>query len=150
MKDQFKIYIDRLRGGEEEHFEKDVSSDFLDIQESELHFFCPIQIKGVSYLANDQLILKLGVQTKAQMPCSICNQMSDISISIPSIYFTIDIVEIKDKIFDFSTLLRDSILLEVPHFTECNEKNCPERKKIDLFLKKESKDHHFPFQGLQP
>lgn len=150
MKDQFKIYIDRLKGGDEECIQADFSPEFLHIEENELQFTHFVTIKGVCYLANDQLIVKLSAKTQAQIPCIICNKMSVIKISIPSIYFAIELTTIKDKIFDFSNLLRNSILLEVPHFTECNNKSCPERANIDLYLKRKSKDHHFPFQGLQP
>ncbi len=153
MDDQFKIYIERLREGHEEKIHETLSPDFLEIQESDLTFKKPVELRGVAYLADHELILHWDIETEAIIPCAICNQAVPISIHIKNFYYSEPLAEIKSGIYNFKDLLRETILLEVPSFIECEKGNCPKRKEYAKYLKAPSDpsdqegDYH-PFADL--
>jgi uncharacterized metal-binding protein YceD (DUF177 family) len=148
--ENLKIYIDRLKGGQTFKIDETLSPEFLDINEEDLLFERPVRLKGEAYLANEHLIIHLHVETQASLPCSICNDPVHIPVVIKNIYLSEPLVEIKGAIFDMTNEIRESILLQVPLFTECHNGKCPERENLKQFLKhtqKESKNDivHFPF-----
>jgi hypothetical protein len=149
--DSLKIYIDRLKGGQILKIDEALSPDFLEIDEKDLLFEAPVQLKGKAYLANNEhLIIHLHIETTACIPCSICNDLIQIPIIIKNIYLTKPIVEIKGALFDIIDEVRESILLQTPPFTECNHGKCPERENLKQFLKPSQKKDttdilHFPF-----
>lgn len=148
-----KIYIDRLKRGQTLKIDERLSPDFLDIDEEDLLFEDSVHLKGETYLANEHLIVHLNVETQACLPCSICNDLVHIPIVIKNIYLSQPLAEIKGAIFDMTNEIRESILLQIPLFTECHNGKCPERENLKQFLKptpKESKNDivHFPFADL--
>lgn len=149
----FRVDIGALSEESSYRFHDKISSDFLDIKEEELVFETPITISGEAYLANDHLVIHIQAELKASMPCSICNKSAALSIEIKNHYFTKELAEIKDHYFDFSDDLRQTILLEVPSFIECEDGSCPSRKELQKFYKKikpeEDEEKHFPFKGLE-
>lgn len=145
MKTQLKIYIDRLLDGKTEKIEETLKSDFIDIAEAELDFPSPVCVQGKTYIAEEHLIIQLKIKTDAHIPCSICNKSVKISIEIEKFYHTEELSEIKGQIYDFTSPLREGILLEVPTYVECMEK-CPEREKIKKYLSEGNKQ--FPFADL--
>lgn len=150
--DYFKIYIDRLSENEEELIDFVGSCDFLEINEPELHFDKAIKIQGKAYVAGQEFILQLKAHTKAFMPCKVCNSTVSIDVSLHNFYHVQPTAEIPSRIFDFSTLLREEILLFLPQFVECNEGSCNRRNTIKQFFKKEistnEKEGHRPFVHL--
>jgi len=153
---ELKIFIDRLKDGQIEKFKLEVPCDFLGIQEDDLSFIAPVTLKGESYLASDHLILKLHVETKILMPCSICNEPTKLPIVIADFTQAEPIENIRSSVYDYTEALREEILLQVPQFTECNEGNCPQRDSMKKFLKAEKAPEakqnpspvHFPFSDL--
>jgi uncharacterized metal-binding protein YceD (DUF177 family) len=152
MEEVFSIYIDRLKGGQEEIIEETIPPDFMEIQESELAFHKPIQLKGTASLSMDTLILHLSVKTEATMPCSICNKEIPVKILLPNLYITEDIENFRGGIFNFKEALREQILLELPPVAECNNGSCGERENVAKFLKKNkdesNTDTYHPFRDL--
>ena len=156
MHDEFKIYVDQLRNGHETIIDEQLEPDFLDIQDQDLMFNKPVKLKGKAYVAEKELILHWDVKTEALVPCKICNDLVSIDIQIEDLYFTKPLSEIKTGIFNFKDLLRETILLEVPAFTECNGGNCLHRKEMKKYLKekptsssKEDKSEYYqPFADL--
>lgn len=148
---ELTIYIDRLKDGHTEKIQEIIDSSFLDIEEEELFFPSNVSVHGDAYLADDHLILHLKAKTEAKIPCSICNELFPYPIDI-DFYHTVPLNELDNPIFDYSSTLRDSILLQVPPFAECHGGCCPERNFIHQFLKKEitPQDSHvqFPFSDL--
>ncbi len=138
MNERFKIYIDRLKNGHVEKIAETFEPAFLDIHEPELAFRDEVVVEGKAYLANDNLVLHLNAATYGIMPCSVCNEGVKVELNVSDAYFTQSIDEIKSGIFDFSEILREAILLEVPQFAECCEGNCSQRKEISKYLKKHS------------
>lgn len=138
----FKIYVDRLRFGQEVEIEGEVSPNFLDIHEKDLVFKDPVTIKGKAYLADENLVMQLALRTKCYLPCAICGELTEVPLNVENFYHIVPLSEIKGRIFDLSEVLREEILLEVPSFVECHDNACPMRDEIKRFLKKE--DHESP------
>lgn len=136
MIDAFKIYVDQLRGGKEEILDQEFSPGFLQISEPDLSFKAPVKVEGTVYLADDELVLNLNVNTFATLPCAICNASVNVPIAIQNSYHAVPVKEIKTGIYDYGDLLRETILLETPQFAECNDGDCPEREKVRKYFKK--------------
>ncbi len=156
MNKNFVIYIDRLRDGQTLKIDEVCPTDFLEIHEDELSFLEPVTIQGKAYLADDHLVLQLDIRAQFVMPCSICNEKATLPIEIKNFYYVVPVEEIPTHMFDYSELLREEILLQVPTFAECQGGKCPERTTLTPYLKKEDKlpaslkkDHvHYPFADL--
>lgn len=152
--DNLKVYIDRLKGGAMQKIAETLPPDFLDIKEEELVFKGPVRIRGEVYLADDYLVIQLNMETTAQLPCSICNEIISFPVVIKNAYITQPLSEIKGAVIDLTEKIRETILLQTPLFTECNNGKCPERENIKKFLKVEDKPSdpedvtHFPFSNL--
>lgn len=131
---QLKIYIDRLRDGNELSIEESVPSELLDLQDGDLEFAREVKISGEAYTTDDHLIIRLEIETCAYLPCTICNEKVEIPINIHDFAQTLELTEIRKAIYDFSKDVRDAILLKTPRFAEC-EGNCPERAALAQFLK---------------
>lgn len=151
MVKEFKVYVDRLKKSPTEKIQEEVDSSFLEIAEEELAFPGTVRVWGDAYLADDHLILHLKAKTEAKVPCAICNELFTYPIEI-DFYHTQPLEEIGGPIFDYTSALRESILLQVPPFSECHQGACPERNAINKFLKKETvaqdPDVQFPFSNL--
>jgi len=144
--DTFKIYIEQLREGVEKPIHQELDPSFLDVHEEDLTFIAPVKLTGVVYTADDELIFNWNIQTEALVACSICNQKVEVPILITNFYHAEPIEQIKTGIFDYKELLRETILLEVPSFAEC-EGNCPRREEIARYLKEPEKGGP---EGYQP
>lgn len=150
MDDNFKIFVEQLRGGHERKFNEKLSPDFLDINEEDLAFNKDIELEGVAYLADDELILHWDIRAEALVACTICNDKVPVEIHIQNFYHSEPLSEIKTGIYNFKDLLRDTILLEVPHFAECNGGKCSKRKDIAKYLKNRSEEESDQDEGYQP
>lgn len=150
MEDAFKIYVEQLRKGQVEKLEESFSPDFVDVQEKELAFPEPIHLKGKAYLVDEELVLHIDVAFVVQLPCVICNQPVRQAIAIKGHYHHVPLEEVRGGIYNFREDLRELILLEVPHFLECEEGNCPERKVIAKYLKEPSSSSEEEDEGYQP
>ena len=151
MDDSFKIWIDRLKNGQTQKIAESLAPSFLDVQEEELQFRAPVQVKGEAYLTESELILHLNASTSAKMPCAICNKMIDIPLKIGNFYHAEPMSEIRDAIFDFRKALREALLIELPQYVECRGGNCPDRCTLKPYMREENrkdKTTYFPFSGL--
>ena len=144
----FKIHTDRLRYGGVEKIDLTAPSDFLEVKEEELSFPFPVRVQGEAYLTDEHLVIHLQLQTEAQIPCAICNKFFNLSINIPNFYYTTPLEELKSATFDFSSAVREDIILQIPQFAECIEKGCPERTFFSSYLVKEKDDEQYPFSKL--
>jgi hypothetical protein len=147
----FKIWIDRLKEGQTQKVNGPFPPTFLDVAEEELKFSFPVDVFIEAYLADVHLVIRFKAATKALMPCAICNEMVETQLKIEDFY-TEPLEEIRDAIFDCSTVFREALLSELPKYIECRSGNCPQREAITPFLKKKTKiepDVHFPFADLE-
>lgn len=150
MEDEFKIYVEQLRDRHDKQIDEALSLDFLGIDEPDLAFKEPIRLTGSAYLADQELILNWNIQAEALVPCSICNEKAPVEIMIHNFYHSEPLDDIKTGIYNFKELLRETILLEVPPFTECNEGKCPSRQEVAKYLKEPSEEELNDEEGYQP
>ncbi|HSX13629.1 MAG TPA: hypothetical protein VLE96_04325 [Chlamydiales bacterium] len=149
MSSPFQIWIDRLKNGQTQTINESFESDFLDIQEEELKMDSPVNVVGEAYLTEAELIIHLNASTKLKMPCAICNQMIEIDLEVKDCYHAVPINEIPSGIYDYKDFLRESLLIELPQYAECNQGNCPERKVIASYMHEKQKEtSNFPFSNL--
>ena len=140
-----KIFIDRLINGKVLHLDEILPPTILEVNEKDLQFHTPITVNGQAYLTDSHLVLKLNIATTATLPCSICNDLVTLSITIPSFYHAEELTAIRGGIYDFTPPLREGVLLEVPNYVECN-KNCSKRDNIKHYFAKGQ--HQHPFADL--
>lgn len=149
---EYLLYLDRLKQQEKEDLSSSYPCSLMDIEEKELVFNKPIEVKGEAYVSGDHLIIHFSAHTSLEMPCAICNQMTTYNLSISDSYQTIELIEIKSGELSFAEVLRETILLELPSYVECHNGNCPSRPLIEPYLHKEKsekdEDIHYPFSGL--
>lgn len=150
MEDEFKIYIEQLREGQDKHIDECLSPNFLEIDEPDLTFNKPIELNGSAYLAEQELILNWNIRTEALISCSICNEKVPVEIVIHNFYHSEPLDEIKTGIFNFKQLLRETILLEVPAFAECNGGNCPNRLEMGKYIKEPAMEESDDEEGYKP
>lgn len=145
--DIFKIYIEQLREGREEAINETLNPSFLDVQD--LVFDKPVELEGTAFLAEHELVFHWDIRTEVILSCSICNEPVRVPIHIQNFYYSEPLKEIKAGIYNFKDLLRETILLEVPAFAECNDGKCPKRQEFQKYLK-ESSDQPSDEEGYQP
>jgi hypothetical protein len=146
----FNIYTDQLRSEQIMHINMFASPDFLDMAENEPIFTAPIFFKGQAYIANNYLIISLLIETKGQMPCSICNTMTPLPITIKNFIHTESLEQLTSSVFNYSTVAREEIILALPQFIECHNGKCPDRAHIAKYIKEKKSipPHNFPFTDL--
>jgi uncharacterized metal-binding protein YceD (DUF177 family) len=149
--DFFVLYIERLKEASSYVLQKSTSPAFLDIHEPDLLFEDLVQIELKAYLSSDHLILHLSAKTKALLPCSICNASSSIFIQVEQFAHAEPLHKVAHGTFDFSPLLREAILLEVPSYAECQGGLCPKRTTIESFLisQQTKQETYLPFAHLE-
>ncbi len=135
MHQDFTINTDRVgkSGPIKINFETDTG--FLEVNESRLTFADSVKIEGEAYVVEGELILNLKASCSVQMPCVVCNQPASRPVEIKNFYHAENVKQIRGAQFNFSQILREEILLEVPHFIECNLGSCPERAFIKSYIK---------------
>lgn len=152
MHDQLIIYTEQLRDGHKETVNLDIDPSFLDIHEKELSCDAPVHIEGEVYVTEDHLLFHLACSTSIKLPCAICNQIISFPLNVSKIYHTILLKELSSAIFDYSSLVREEIVLKIPPFAECCNGQCPERTSLSGFLKpsemKDTPQTYFPFSNL--
>lgn len=149
--EEFKIYIDRLKGGQTQRIEGSFDQAFLEIEEPELRFPNPIKVSGAAYLTDDHLIINLTASTMAEMPCAVCNEMIQTLIATKDFYHAEPLSDIPSAVFDLSAPLREALLIEVPRTVECNGGKCPSREILQPFMRAEKrleKTDYFPFSNI--
>ncbi len=152
MDDRFKIYVEQLRDGHTEQISEVFSPAFLEVQEDNLRYVEDVSVRGEAYLADDDLILNVSIQTSAQLPCIICNEPVAVPIHIEGFYHAEPLANIKSGIFNYKDVLREDVILETPKFAECQGK-CPQRKVMAKYFSKETEgpnqeEGYHPFSDL--
>lgn len=149
MEDVFSIYVDQLKEGKERIIDEILPPDFIEVKDLDLSFDDPVHVKGKSYLAETELVIHWDVETKATMPCAICNEPVKTPLRIEGCYYSEPLDTITSGIFSFRDLLRETILLETPLVVEC-QGNCPKRLDYQQFLKNPSEQETQEEEGFRP
>lgn len=151
--DGFNIRVESLKHGIIEKIQERFTPEFIDVSEDRLKFNDPVFVEGEAYLADSDLILHLNISSFATLLCTICNEPVKVPIDLKAIYITEPLAEIKTGVFSLVDPLREAILLETPFFAECNQGSCPQRKELEKYFKKSSKDQvpdgYHPFEDLK-
>lgn len=147
MKENVKIYVDRIRDGEAEAIQEQLTPLFMDIHEDEMRFHDTVSLEGTAYVTDDWLILRLNVHTTVELTCSVCNSKFNFEIAITDLMHEEPLENIRDKTFDLLPVVRENVLLAVPFYPQCGITSCLHRKEIEPYLKK---DHptNSPFKDL--
>jgi uncharacterized metal-binding protein YceD (DUF177 family) len=152
MPGPFVISLDRLKNGVVQKINTSLSPELFELQEPELAFLDPVQVLGEAYLTDEDLVLHLNASTIARMPCSICNRMIPITLSIENFYHTEHLNELKTPLFDFRSVLRENLLIELPHVVECAG-GCPERAALSQHLRRkpssDEENPYYPFANIK-
>ncbi len=132
----FIINTDRLRKSQELKVKVDfeASSDFLLTESKDLRFEEKVSVSGEIYIVDEELILHLNMVVPAVLVCNICNGDAHTEIHVNDVYHVVDLKEVRSPLFDYSSVIREEILLEIPRFVECNEGSCPDRELIKPYL----------------
>ena len=155
MNDELIIYIDRLESGKSEEIDCKISPDFMRIEEQDLKFDQPVEVRGNFYTTPDHLIGNLSLKTYFKMPCSICDESISIPCIIEDYYITEPLENISSGLYYPHDGIREAILIEVPSFYECNNGDCPSRKIFAPFMdnlkekKEETTKSYLPFKDLE-
>lgn len=149
---ELKIYTDSIKNDSKFSFKEIISTHNLLPKESDLIFADTLKLSGDAYLAGDHVMIDLNAQLAVQMPCSICNEPVSLTLKLSHFTHAEPLEEISGGVFDFTSLLISSLLLELPQFIECNGQ-CPERENLKKYLKNpetssSTKSVQFPFSGL--
>lgn len=147
MDEQLTIYVDRLRGGEEEQIAVEVDPAFMEVEEASLSYRTPVKIEGVVYHAERELYLHLKVRAVAELPCRICNELVQIEVVAEEDH-AVPLEDIRDGLYHLEELVREMVISETPHLVECDG-DCPRRKEISRYLKK-SEDKKSEGSATQP
>ena len=114
MNEAFKIYVEQLKDGHSEQISEELSPQFIEVKEEDLAFLDPVRVDGEAYLAENELVLHLEVNTFVTIPCAICNSLVKVPIELNNFYHTVEEAELKSGIYNFKEMLRENILLAVP------------------------------------
>lgn len=145
----FKILIDRLKGGQTHKIEELADPAFLGPDEAELKFKSKVEAKGEAYLTDDHLIIHLKSATTVSMPCAVCNKMIDVDLKLDNFYHAEPIEEIRGAVFDLSEALREALLIELPRTVECNGGKCLERSTLEAYMRSQDRDRpNYPFANM--
>lgn len=133
MEEAFKIYVDRLSDGTVEHLDETFPSGFLIEGKEEFSFEPDVKVSGEAYVAEQELILHLNLSAVAIVPCAICNEPVKVPVEVQGFYHAESLEETRSGVYCYRDLLRETILLEVPQFVEC-EGHCPKREDFVNYL----------------
>lgn len=140
------VYVDRLKGDNEEEIAETIDPQALGMQESdELTVTAPVEIEGRAYMADEYLVVDLDITASITIPCAFCNQDFVLDVDVQHSIHEEPISDIKHGVFDIIPLVREAIFLEVPLYPLCGGKVCLHRDEIEKYLKKESVE-----EGYQP
>ena len=157
MEQELKIFIERLEPQTEYPLSHSLAPSFLQIEEKELIVTAPVDVKGKVFLTDHTLIFHLSCKTAIHMPCSICNKMQVFFLNSTETIHSFDLEELRESTFDYSFLVREDLLLQIPQFAECNEGKCSERESLSSYIKKSpspikkgssKQSSYFPFADL--
>lgn len=143
---KLSIYIDRLRDGNKDFIQENISTNKILEEEKDFRVTSLLNLSGEAYIAGDHLILSLRIHLKADVPCIICNNWTPYPICIENFLHAESLANIKNSIYNYSNIVRDAIFLEIPTYFECN-RNCPERAYLASHLTPKTKQT-IPLQHL--
>lgn len=131
-----RIYIDRLKEGQEHTFDEEVScSDIFDKDEIGTVINQPLSLSFKAYLAGHELVIEWhSIKAVVRVCCTICNEFFDLPLAIEGTRHIEPLSAIRGAVFNPASLVREQILLDVPAYAECTEGCCPQREALKDIL----------------
>ncbi|MCX6994227.1 MAG: hypothetical protein NTY13_00055 [Chlamydiae bacterium] len=135
-----RIYIDRLKEGQENIFNESVDcSEIFDAEEVGVLVIEPVEVSFKAYLAGHELIIEWQfIKARCLVNCTVCNDKFNFQIEIQEGRHIEPLSSIRGAVFNPSSLVRELILLDIPSYAECKEGDCPERETLKRYIEKES------------
>lgn len=135
-----RIYIDRLKEGQEQLFHEMVEcSEIFDVEEVGALALKPVDLAFKAYLAGHELVIEWqSIKAACRVNCTVCNEPFEFPIVIEEGRHIEPVSSIRGAVFNPSSLVREQILLEVPSYAECKEGACPERETLKRYIDKEN------------
>lgn len=152
MLDALTLYIDRLKGGQNQAIDGTFAPDLLEVDEPELRCVHPVAIKLQGYIAEDHLVLHFSASTVVMMPCAVCNQMIPTPLRAENVVQTIPLSEIAGGLYVVGSDVREALLVELPRTVECSGGRCPDRQTMEPYLrpiKRSDETSYFPFSDIK-
>lgn len=144
----FQIPLGPLQTGQTAQLDIVVpAADFLDIEDENLAFSGDVAVSGEAYLAEEELVLHIGISAVSLVKCLICDRYIETPIEMKNLYHAVSLKEIKGAFFDMKDLVRENLLLEAPEFAECNGGQCPDREEIKNYMHDPEKGEN---EGFSP
>jgi uncharacterized metal-binding protein YceD (DUF177 family) len=129
------IRIDSSNHGKEVVFNERLSPAFLDLPNGdELSLTSDIIVSGRAYQASDWVMIHADVVVSMRLPCAICNEMAEFSVTLMPWEQSMPASSVKNGMLDVSEELREAILLEVPFFIRCNGDTCRNAEEVRKYL----------------
>lgn len=133
--DIFSIYIDRLRDGKEEELHVTTSSQEIGVTIEDDTRILDVECSGTAYLSSDYLILSLAISYAFNATCRKCNELSKEKRELPMQSYTLLLESIRGSVYNYNSVIREAILLDIPEYTECREENLAQCNEILAYIK---------------
>lgn len=129
------IYLDQLQQGNELPLSCVLDPCFLELQETdEAQCIAPVSIQGTCACVDDFVVLNVGVRALFTLPCALCNERFEYEVVLDRFRHQETLQDIKSPTWDFSTVLREAILLEIPFFPQCGGKECVNKDEVKKYF----------------
>lgn len=131
------LFLDDLRREDECPLSLEVDPAILELSEKdEAKPVHPIVLKGTASLLGEFISLRLKVQCTFILPCALCNEPFEYELQA-----TIDhqepVSDIRHRQWNFTEVVREAILVELPFFPQCGGSDCKNRQQIQKYLVKQ-------------
>ncbi len=132
--DRLKIFVHRLGEGRKEVISETLGPELMDLSEAELRFQDPVCVSGEAEVVDGEFCLSIRAATRVQMPCRVCGEWVTVELKTPELMHNQSLNELRSGVFQMQGMIREGLLLELPHCVECSFGVCPERKEINRYL----------------
>lgn len=131
------IYLERLAHEHVEKISEALPPELFQLSESdELQAHDTVAVTAEAYVSDGFLIITYSVSTAFTTRCGFCNESFSLPVQLSHCTVEIPLDEIKHGYFDFSELLRQELLLQVPYYPLCGGEQCNNRAEVEKYLKK--------------
>lgn len=112
----------------------------------------PIYVHGKVSHIDSWVILEARVQTSITVQCAICNEDFAYEIDIPMWKIEEELKGNTEAIIDFTTQLREAVILEFPFYARCGRSRCKQMDSMKKYIKQKKEQevplYHRPFESL--
>lgn len=150
------IDLTSLRHEQEMPLSLVLDAAFLDLSEKdEAKASGPVSLEGICSLVDEYVVLQLSIKAQFLLPCAMCNEPFTYEVFIENLCHQEHVGDKRHPTWDFSEVIREAILLELPFFPQCgqaeNQKKCLRFDEVKKYLVSQKSDAqqdevHTPFK----